>query len=123
MKSYHGLRQQLIRQVQEEFNQIYPFLKIEFLRQEPGSQPAMDGEEVFGEDAIRDGARNLLEKDIRLTDSMKVGELEAALKELFGGPALVLRRSGNFWMETRMSRDWTLKQQNDHGEDITSAFL
>jgi hypothetical protein len=53
---------------------------------------------------------------------MTVSELESLLLQLFGLPVQVYRKSGNFWMETRMTRDWTLKQQNEHGKDIASGF-
>jgi hypothetical protein len=122
MKSSHGVRQQLIGMVQEEFTRVYPFLKLEFRNTVHQALSSMDGSNVHTEDHVRDGARNLLEKDIRLSDNMTVSELESLLLQLFGLPVQVYRKSGNFWMETRMTRDWTLKQQNEHGKDIASGF-
>jgi hypothetical protein len=121
MKINHETRQQLIQKVQEEFSRTYPFLKIEFGKtgREPEKPP--DNTHPDTDEQIRDGARALLENDIRLSDHLKVSELETSLGHLFGTAARVYRKSGNFWMETRMSRDWTLKQQNDHGRDI--AYL
>lgn len=122
MKSYHGLREQLIRQIQEEFSRSYPFLRIEFLKQQAGALPSTNGEGPPTEESLRDDAGNLLKKDIQLSDTMKVSELETSLHQLFGVKAQILRKSGNFWMEIRMSREWTLKEQNDHGKDITLSF-
>jgi len=128
MKSSYGVRQQLIGMVQEEFNRVYPFLKLEFRSggQEPlpanESLPWIRGGDVQTDEQVRDAARNILDKDIHLSDNMKVSELETSLRHLFGAPVQMHRKSGNFWMETRMTRDWTLKQQNEHGRDIASGI-
>lgn len=120
MKFHHETRQQLIQKVQEEFNQAYPFLKVEFGK--TSHQHSMAIEPLpHTEEQLRQSARDLLEKDVRLSDNLKVSDLEDSLGHLFGTAAQVYRKSGNFWLETRMSRDWTLRQQNDHGRDI--AFL
>jgi hypothetical protein len=33
----------------------------------------------------------------------------------------VFRKSGNLWLETTMTDDWTLQQQNDHGYEISTG--
>jgi len=149
MKAYimkfHITRQELIRGVQEEFNETYPFLKIEFSKKKEtltGEEHAkmeqlLSGkekpfeiietpvpvEEPNREQFIRAAARQLLWDDFGLTDDMKVTELEILLQYQFSLPVQILRKSGHLWMETRMSRTWTLRQQNDHGEDIAGTLL
>ena len=129
MKSYQGIRQGLIEKVQIEFNRAYPFLKVEFGKtsRETGPNPAALQPETSPrpdtDEHVHDSARSLLEKDIHLSDQLKVSELENSLSHLFGTAAQVYRKSGNLWLETSMSRDWTLKQQNDHGRDIASEIL
>ncbi len=122
MESSYEVRNHLISQIQEEFNKLYPYLKVVF-RQQGNSANALPVTGLHSEEQIRDGVRSLLEKDIHLMDGMKVSELEDSLEQLFGQRAQVFRRSGNFWMDTQLSRGWTLKQQNDHGQDISSGFL
>jgi len=123
MKIHQEIRQQLIQKVQEEFSRAYPFLKIVFRKS--GREPAstLDTGRLDTEDHIRECASALLEKDIRLSDHLKVSELETSLGHLFGTSVQVYRKSGNFWLETSMSREWTLKQQNDHARDIASELL
>lgn len=123
MESNLGVRLQLIGKVREAFNRAYPYLKVEFGNIGNIPLSSSDGDLSDTEEFVHDGARNVLEKDVQLSDHMKVSELETSLQQLFGTPVQVFRKSGNFWMETRMSKNWTLKQQNDHGKDITSAFL
>jgi len=54
-----------------------------------------------------------------IKDAMSVLELENALIDEFGLSAQVYRKSGNIWLETTMTDNWTLKQQNDHGRELT----
>ena len=111
------VNRQLIREIEKEFNRIYPFLKIEFLKN--GGVKADDpGYLGADEQALRSKAKDLLEYEIKIADEMKVSELEAALQSAFAAPVQIFRKSGNFWIETRMTRSWTLKQQNDHGGEI-----
>jgi hypothetical protein len=141
---FHVARQDLIKGVKEEFNRTYPFLKIEFSKrrglttEEDGS--AMEGmrplkeqgtsivrspspeENTDEEQNICSLAKKMLWNEFGLSDDMKVSELEILLQYQFGLPVQILRKSGNLWMETRMNRHWTLRQQNDHGEDIASGF-
>jgi hypothetical protein len=123
MKVNQEIRQQLVQKVQEEFSRAYPFLKIEFGRTNRASGFDLDSARLDTDEHLRESARSLLEKDIRLSDQLKVSELETSLGHLFGSAAQVYRKSGNFWLETSMSRDWTLKQQNDHARDIASELL
>jgi hypothetical protein len=57
--------------------------------------------------------------ELALNDLMTVGELENSLLENFGLNVQVSRRSGTLWLETTMSDKWTLKQQNDHGRELS----
>ena len=50
---------------------------------------------------------------------MTVTDFENALMDQFGLSAQVFRRSGNIWLETTITDYWTLKQQNEHGREIT----
>lgn len=108
---------QFVREVEKEFNRNYPFLKIEFAKN-GGGQPGTPAFEGPDEDILQARAKHLLANDLQMNDGMKVSELEAALQTVFGYPVQVLRKSGNFWIGTRMTRDWSLKQQNDHGREL-----
>jgi hypothetical protein len=111
------VERQFVRIVENEFNRIYPFLKIEF---EKNGNIRPDAADLEGPDydVLRTRARHLLLKELNITDAMKVSELEAALRQVFGNAVQVFRKGGNFWIGTRMTRDWSLKQQNDHGREL-----
>jgi len=129
-------RQLLIKQVQNEFSRTYPFLRIDFSRGR-GEKRVVSGREaevitVSGQvsperalqgvqnDEVQEKARQLLWDEFGVKDDMKVSELEVLLQYEFGIPGQVLRKSGNLWLETRMTQHWTLREQNDHGHDMAS---
>jgi len=109
----------LLREVQEEITRRYPYLKIEMpVIQIPGMRRTADSP-IFPEKASGDESTgDWLDHQLRLSDTMTVQELEEAIAALFGVSVQVFRRSGKFWIETRMTRAWTLKQQNDHGRAL-----
>jgi len=126
-------RQRLIKGVQSAFTERYPYLRINMLKDKAGhlaqgstghGQPGtmQEAMEQMGEEEIRQDARRLLWERFGLSDDSMVGELEVLLEYEFGRPVQILRKSGNLWLETRMTRHWTLRQQNDHGHDIALGF-
>jgi hypothetical protein len=90
--------------IQTEFNKQYNYLKLEF-----------QGSLRVGIAAVKG--------DIEVQDNMTVEELETLVEKELGRPARVLRKSGNLWLETDMTRHWTLRQQNDHGLEIAIGFM
>jgi hypothetical protein len=108
---------QFIREVENEFNRSYPYLKIEFAKNGSG-RSAGTGYDGADGDIFRSRAKQLLQNEIGLADSMKVSELETALQSVLDCRLQVFRKSSNSWIETKMTREWTLKQQNDHGREL-----
>ena len=58
---------------------------------------------------------------IDINDDVTVEELENKFASI-GLIAEVLRRSGNVWIETSLTNNWTLQQQNMEGEEISRHF-
>jgi hypothetical protein len=116
-------RHPLFREVQEELTRRYPYLKIETPTvQIPGMRRTTDGQ-ASPEKASGDvAAGDWLDQKLGLSDTMTVQELEEGIIALFGVSVQVFRRSGKFWIETRMTRAWTLKRQDDHGRALTSGL-
>lgn len=112
MKSYFS--RPFLRAIEKEFNSIYTYLKIEFPK--TAFEPRDNGNEASEGETIR--AHDLLHDNAGMDDGMTVRELEAALLALVAMPVQVFRKSGNTWIETKMTRDWTLKQQNDRGREL-----
>jgi hypothetical protein len=111
----------LIKEVQQEFAEAYPFLKIEFFKnneEQKGhtlKQTRIEHNKKLGDAGLRKGADgNLIVEDL-----MSVTSLEKAFVEQFGLGIQVFRKSGNIWLETSITDGWTLKQQNELGKEIS----
>ena len=59
---------------------------------------------------------------IDISPSMTVRELENECEKLFGICLQVYRRSGNLWLETTMTENWTISHQNKSGSEISARF-
>jgi hypothetical protein len=92
--------------VQYEFNDRYPFLKIDFLRPYIGERSLI----------LR---RQRIPGTINIEGKRTVDQVVNDFGEIFGFCMIVLRRSGNVWIETSLTSDWSLEQQNREGESIS----
>jgi len=112
------VNRQFIKEVEKVFSTRYPYLKMEVSKE--GVRWLTGVEEVDAEKWRRQ-AEDILDTEVGLADGMTVGELEGRLRDLLGVPVVILRRSGNFWIETSMTRNWNLREQNDHGQELTGG--
>src|SRR5215467_10082701 len=111
----------LISDLQKDFNNAFPFLKIEFFQNRNPQMPAFTFRQILPHNKrIVEGQAALSDGDIEISPEMKVKDLEKIFKDQFSLLAQVFRRSGNVWLETTMTDDWTLKQQNEHGREIST---
>lgn len=109
-----------IAALQEEFNQLFPYLNLEFF-----SKPHKTGE-GSAKTFIQSNAKTLgecrtLHQDgsINIVPTMTVAELEQEFREVFGLSVQVFRKSGKIWLETTVTDSWTLKKQNTEGEALS----
>jgi hypothetical protein len=116
----HISNKKKIAALQEEFNHAFPFLRLEFF-----SKPhyAYDGNsrKYLISDYETIGDFNKIDKSssISISPGMKVEELEKIFQDIFGLFVHVFRQSGKVWLETTMTDDWTLDEQNKQGEELS----
>lgn len=111
-------RNKTVNEIQSEFNNAYPFLKIDMYK--PSGRGQFEGGRVKLAYSTLLGAANILEEgELLVFDSMTVGQFEKSFLEKFGVMIQVSRKSGTVWLETTMTDRWTLKQQNDHGRELS----
>jgi hypothetical protein len=111
------VNRQFIREMEQVFSSLYPYLKMEFPKE--GVRWMTTEEQGIDAEKWLHQAEEILRNDIGLSDGLTVGDLESRLKTLLGVSVVILRQSGNFWIETSMTRNWTLKEQNDHGKELS----
>ena len=109
-----------IGDVQHDFTQAYPFLKIDFYKIN-GKAKYTTAEKLDKLVSMR-SCNILREGELVVSDVMTVLELERSFRENFGVYAQVSRKSGTLWLETTMTDNWTLKQQNDHGRELSEPL-
>ena len=113
---------QTIAEVEEIFHHLFPFLKIYFFERNTHgliknkfSKPILNRKKLLGEfrlDKIDGG-------DLRIAKNIRVKEFEQYIDSTYCLHAQVFRLSGNVWLATTITNNWTLEEQNRQGELIT----
>ena len=107
-----------LSRIQKEFNAQFPFLKLEFFKQLHDVYSGSPKQSLLKEDVLLKAKSNK-ESEICVNENMAVSVLENLFQENFGISAQVFRKSGNSWLETTKTDDWTLKKQNDEGKELS----
>lgn len=106
-----------VRDIQNEFHAKFPYLKIEFYRESKGNTAQPGRLEKIS--PLHNFSLLKKVKDnitIEFNSGNKVSELKAQLREILGLNILIFRKSGAHWIETSLTEDWTLEQQNEEGK-------
>lgn len=111
-------------EIQTSFTGEFPYLKLEFYTQPhgPNQNTIKKNMRGSGELALTSDKRDLM-TEIVFDDNWKVFEVEGIFSEKAGLFAQVFRKSGSVWIETSLTDDWTLGQQNKEGELLSSILL
>ncbi len=106
--------------IQEEFNMMFPFLKIEFFSKPhkvngPSAKKLMKhNSKTLGE------CRTIHNKgEITITPGLTVSDLEQRFQDVYGLNVQVFRKSGKIWLETTVTDGWSLDEQNKQGEALS----
>jgi hypothetical protein len=111
---------QSISAIQAAFSRQFPYLKLEFI-----AAPSITGRLTIKN--YKDSQNKLLSQFrtvhnsecITVTPEMTVEKLEQQFHNLFGLAVQVFRKSGNVWIETTVTDNWTLQKQNKQGEELS----
>ena len=105
--------------IQEEFNTVFPYLKLEFFSKPHQSQGATEKEFIKHPSKTLGECRTIHEDgNITITPHMTVDNLEQNFRDIYGLGAQVFRKSGNVWLETIETDGLTLEEQNEIGEQM-----
>jgi hypothetical protein len=97
--------------VQQKFNELFPYLKIEFYKGNP--KRPINTDLILGE-----LHPYKLKGSVLINETCRVKDLEVSFYEAFKVAVKILRKSGESWLETRLTGDWSLCQQNNQGKEI-----
>ena len=111
-----------IHDIQEEFAKLFPFLHLEFFSKAHRVNGPSPVKEILNNSKTLGECRTVHNKgQVRLVPGMSVAEVEELFRERYGLFVQVMRRSGDQWLETTVTDQWTLGQQNAEGEIMSKA--
>ncbi len=113
----------ILREVKKEFNQKFPYLKIEFYKgKHEDGQPSLAALQIDDNLSIGKVRKVHNEGDLSIDGHLKVSSLENRFWEKYGLNVQVFRRSGNLWLQTTKTDHWTLAEQNGKGERSEQSY-
>jgi hypothetical protein len=113
-----------IHAIQEDFNQQFPYLKLEFFSK-PHSIGGGSPKKIMKAPSKTLGECRTIHDSgtITITPQMTVADLEQNFKDVYGLSVQVFRKSGKVWLETTVTDSWTLEEQNRQGESLSKVAV
>ncbi len=111
-----------IQEIQQKFSDKYPFLKIEFFSKEHLKNTGSKKELMISPDVLLKDCRSIHNQgSLEIFPSTTVMALEKEFQDSYGLFVQVFRKSGDVWIETTVTDDWTLAKQNEEAESFFIA--
>jgi hypothetical protein len=106
-----------VQDLKKQFHDFFPFLKIEFFETpHEASTGSNRASMISNTQSISGMLRNKEGGIVELDDQTTVNSFEQLIDESFGLHVQVFRKSGELYIETTKTDDWTLGQQNEEGK-------
>lgn len=109
-----------IFEIQKAFSKKFPYLKLEFLVNNPKGF-----KDASKENPIADVSKTIGEirhihyiGPIKISGNEKVRTFEEMLRDLYGLSVRIYRKTGNVWLRTNITDGMTLSEQNNLASDI-----
>jgi len=110
-----------IASIQEEFHEVFPYLKLEFFSQlHESGQGNASGHVQPSNKKLGEIRKLNTNGEVIITPKMTVAQLEQVFGETYGLGVQVFRKSGKSWLETVLTDHWSLFKQNAEGEFLNS---
>lgn len=109
-------KQWKLRDIQNAFQNEFPFLKIEFYKPKTKQGSNEKSEKLNPSLPVITLNSGKVPAEISIMEDKSVSDIKSVLKEILDCNILIYRKSGNHWIETSYTEDWTLKQQNEEGK-------
>jgi hypothetical protein len=97
--------------IQDEFSKRYPYLKMNFYK--------FNGEKIAAEERMTAFYRTFEKNDVEIPPDKRLGRLIVELENVLLVKVRMMRKSGTLWIETSLTTDWTLEQQNREGKYLS----
>ena len=105
-----------LKDIKETFNNKFPHLKIEFFAEEHEEGEASSYSSMYDDELyLKHIRKNHTQGNLSIDGHVKTSTFENGFKEHFGVNIQVWRRSGNMWLQTTSTDEWTLSRQEKKG--------
>ena len=107
-----------LEEIKQEFNSAFPYLKIDFKMPESIATKSFKPKTPTSQLKVGDILKDNPEGVIIINENNSIKQIAQKFADHFGLITLFFRKSGNMWLEIKMTSDWTLKQQNESGMEV-----
>lgn len=109
-----------IAHAQNKFNDVYPYLKIDFFNKPHDEKELSDVSDMISSNELFSSIKTFLRpKTVDIGEERTVAQVEKDFHDQFGVAMQVSRRSGDIWLQTSTTDDRTLKAQNESGKAMS----
>ena len=108
----------LVKEIGQSFNKVYPYLKIEIFNYASKGRKAGVAEKPGTLKSIGRLLKLNQSGKINIDKNRTVAQLEKDFRDQFNLFVQVFRKSGNLWIETTLTEDWTLERRNKRRGNI-----
>ncbi|HLP53611.1 MAG TPA: hypothetical protein VK151_01210 [Fluviicola sp.] len=113
--------QTTIADVQRQFSEMFPYLKLEFFSKRHKPQEGTQMKFLLpGHKCLNDIRKTYRGGELEIYPDMRVSDLEQLFGIHFDLGVQVFRKSGKSWLETILTDSWTLREQNTEGEFLST---
>eukprot|EP00933_Yihiella_yeosuensis_P070779 TRINITY_DN78948_c0_g1_i1.p2 TRINITY_DN78948_c0_g1~~TRINITY_DN78948_c0_g1_i1.p2 ORF type:complete len:123 (+),score=18.26 TRINITY_DN78948_c0_g1_i1:440-808(+) len=108
-----------IKEVQQAFQEHFPYLKLEFYAEaHEAGQGTADALKINISSTIGEARTKESEGNVSIHGNQKVSTLESVFHDVYGLNVQVFRRSGSLWLQTTTTDSWTLSEQNETAREF-----
>ncbi|MFL5762740.1 MAG: hypothetical protein ACJ77K_02290 [Bacteroidia bacterium] len=108
-----------IHAIQQEFSALFPYLKLEFFPKSDGNGKRIGIADPVSAAKTLNECRTIRKAGVvTIIPGMTVRDLAGRFRDVYGLEVQLLRNSGKIWLETTLTDDWTLEEQNLQGEAL-----
>ena len=110
-------------EIEEEFRQRFPFLKIKFLSNTVVSGNNVVSKLIKNKTLAEYSILSKKDTGVIITSQMTVHDLEQCFEKEYGLVVKVFRNSWRVWLESTVTDGWTLEEQNRQGEALSGKNI
>jgi hypothetical protein len=110
-----------LKVIKSAFNEKFPHLRIEFFSAGHQEGQGTPQQAIYDENLrLVDIRKEGMMGEISIHGNLKTSSLEKLFQEQGGVAVQVYRKSGNVWLQTTATDDWTLSEQEKEAAEMNS---